>query len=379
MKKLIKFTIIGLSVLILGAFLIPVLFKDKILQLVKVEINKNVQAKVDFKDLHLSFFRHFPKLSIALEDVSIIGFNDFKNDTLLSAPAVEASVNIMSLIKANDIKVYGVFLQSPRIHALVHKNGKANWEISKADTLTTAMTTESSAFKMQLEQYAISDGYIYYKDESIDASAEIEGLSHEGKGDFTNDIFTLSTSTKAINANFTYADIPYLINAQTGVDADIEINNKTSKYSFKEANVLVNELKLIANGFFQLDNDSTYTMDIAFDAPSNDFKNILSLVPAIYKTDFDKLKTGGNVALQGFVKGVYSPNQLPAFKIGMAIKDGFFKYPDLPQPVKNIQLAAQVSNEDGVMDHTIIDLEMSLLNFVYFLKILKQPGILMRL
>ena len=51
MKKLIKFTIIGLSVLILGAFLIPVLFKDKILQLVKVEINKNVQAKVDFKDL----------------------------------------------------------------------------------------------------------------------------------------------------------------------------------------------------------------------------------------------------------------------------------------------------------------------------------------
>ncbi len=283
------------------------------LNLLRVKIIKNVVAKVDFKNFNLSFFRHFPKLSIALEDVSITGFNDFKNDTLLSAPAVEASVNIMSLIKAEDIKVYGVFLQSPRIHALVHKNGKANWEISKTDTLKSA-TTESSAFKMQLEQYAINDGYIYYKDESIDASAEIEGLDHEGKGDFTNDIFTLSTSTKAINANCTYAHIPYLINAQTGIDADFEINNKISKYSFKEANILVNELKLIANGFFQLDNDSTYTMDIAFDAPSNNFKNILSLVPAIYKTDFDKLKTGGNVALQGFVKGVYSPNQLPAFK-----------------------------------------------------------------
>jgi hypothetical protein len=363
MKKLIKFTIIGLSVLILIAFLIPVLFKDKILQLVKVEINKNVQAKVDFKNLDLSFFRHFPKLSIALENVSIIGFNDFKGDTLLSAPTVEASVNIMSLIKANDIKVYGVFLQSPRIHALVHKNGKANWDISKTDTLITATATGSSPFKMQLEQYAISNGYVYYKDESIDASAEIEGLDHEGKGHFTDDIFTLSTSTKAVNANFTYAHIPYLVNAQTGVDADIEINNSTSKYSFRNANILVNELNLIANGFFQLDNDSTYTMDIAFDAPSNEFKNILSLVPAIYKTDFDKLKTRGNLALQGFIKGVYSPNQLPAFKIGIAIKDGFFQYPDLPQPVKNIQLAAQVSNEDGVMDHTIIDITKARLEF----------------
>ena len=362
MKKLIKFTVITLSVFTLGAFLIPVLFKDKIVQLVKVEINKNVEAKVDFKALHLSFFRHFPKLSIALEDVSIIGLNDFKDDTLLSAPTVEASVNVMSLIKADDIKVYGVFLKSPRIHALVHKNGKANWEISKTDTLTS-VTTESSAFKMHLEQYAISDGYIYYKDESINASGEIEGLDHEGKGNFADDIFTLSTSTKAIKANFTYAHIPYLINAQTGVNADFEINNKISKYSFKQANILVNELKLIANGFFQLDNDSTYTMDIAFDAPSNDFKNILSLVPAIYKTDFDKLKTGGNIALHGFVKGVYSPNQLPAFKIGMEIKNGFFQYPDLPQPVKNIQLAAQVSNEDGVIDHTIIDITKARLEF----------------
>jgi hypothetical protein len=362
MKKLIKFSVISLSLLILIAFLIPVLFKDKILQLVKIEINKNVQAKVDFQDLHLSFFRHFPKLSIALENVSIIGFNDFKGDTLLSAPTVEASVNIMSLIKANDIKVYGVFLQSPRIHALVQKNGKANWEISKTDTLTS-VTGESSPFKMQLEQYAIRNGYIYYKDESIDVSAEIEGLDHEGKGDFTNDIFTLSTSTKVLNANFTYAHIPYLVNAQTGVNADIEINNKTSKYSFKKAIVLVNELKLITNGFFQLVNDSTYTMDIAFDAPSNEFKNILSLIPAIYKMDFDKLKTGGNVALQGFVKGVYSPKQVPAFKIGMAIKDGFFQYPDLPQPVKNIQLTAQVSNEDGVMDHTIIDITNARLEF----------------
>lgn len=210
MKKVLKFTAISLAILLLIAFLIPVLFKSKILTLVKTEINKNIEAKVDFKDLNLSLFRHFPKLSVTLKDVSVTGLNDFKDDTLLSAPAIDASLNIMSLVKAKDIKVYGLFLQSPRIHALVNKEGKANWEITKADTSTANSTDDSSPFQMHLEKYAISDGYIYYNDASIGMNAEIGGLDHEGKGNITDDIFTLSTSTKALTANFTYANIPYL-------------------------------------------------------------------------------------------------------------------------------------------------------------------------
>ena len=354
MKKLLKYTGITILVLFIFALLIPVLFKDKILRVVKVEINKNIEAKVEFKDLDLSLFRHFPKLSVAMEDVSVTGVKEFQKDTLLSAAAIDASVNLIGLIKGKEIDVHGVHLKSPRIHALVNKEGKANWDIAKPDT-TTAASGETSSFQMELKKYSIEDGYVYYNDESSNMSAEISGLYHEGKGNFSDDIFTLSTSTKTVAANFTYANVPYLFNAQTGIDAEIEINNKTSKYSFNNAAILVNELKLVTNGFIQLDNDSTYTMDIAFDAPSNEFKTILSLVPAVYKTEFEQLKTSGTAALKGFVKGVYSPQRIPAYKVDINIKDGFFQYPDLPQPVKNIQLSAQVSNPDGVMDNTVIN------------------------
>ncbi len=354
MKKVLKYTGISLLTLILLAFLLPILFKGKIVNMVKAEINKSLEAKVDFKDVSLSLFRHFPKLSIGLEDMSVVGLHEFKNDTLLSAKTVDASVNIMSLFGGKDMKIHGVFLESPRIHALVNKEGKANWEITKEDT--TASTGEPSAFQVKLEKYAIKKGYVYYKDESSDMSAEITGLDHEGSGDFTQDLFTLTTKTKTVAANFTYAGVPYLVNAQTGIDADFEIDNNKSRYGFKNAAIAVNDLKLVADGFMQLDNDSTYTMDIKFDAPSNEFKNILSLVPAIYKNDFDKLKTSGAASFKGFVKGVYSPTQLPAYHVNLDIKDGFFQYPDLPQPVKNIQVAAQISNPDGVMDNTVVDI-----------------------
>lgn len=357
MKKALKITAFVLIILLAAAFAIPILFKKQIAELVKKEVNKSLTATVNFSDVSLSLFRHFPKVSINLEGLTVIGTEEFAKDTLLSADGFDASVNLISVIRGKDIKVSGVFLQSPRIHALVNKDGKANWDIAKADTSAdVSADTAVSAFKMTLQKYEINDGYIYYRDETANMSAEISGLNHVGTGDFTQDEFMLSTTTQTAATTFIYEAIPYLANTKADVKADIKIDTKTNTYTFKTDDISLNNLQLSAGGLFQLVNDSTYRMDIQFKSPSNDFKDILSLVPAIYKTDFDKIKTSGSAVFNGFVKGVYSPQQLPAYDVNLAIKDGFFQYPDLPKPVKNIQVDLRVSNIDGQLDNTVVDI-----------------------
>ena len=357
LRKTAKITGIILLVLIAAAFLIPIFFKKQITGLVKNEINKSLVAKVDFKDVSLSLFRHFPKISISLDELSVVGTNEFAKDTLISAKTFDASVNLISAIKGKDIKVYGVFLESPRIHALMNKDGKANWDIARPDNDTTGSPdTSPSEFKMSLQHYEIKNGYLYYKDETADMSTEIVDFDHEGSGDFTADVFTLKTKTKAENAGFIYTSIPYLNNAKAVINGDIQIDNTNSKYSFKTDEVKLNNLNLNAEGFFQLVNDSTYNMDIKFKTPSNEFKDILSLIPGIYKKDFDKIKTSGQAAFNGFVKGTYSPQQMPAYDVNLDVSNGFFQYPDLPKPVKNIQLAIHASNPDGKPDNAVIDI-----------------------
>ena len=356
MKKALKITGIVLLVLIAAAIIIPIAFKKQITHLVKKEINNNLNAKVEFADVSLSLFRHFPKVSISINDISVVGIEDFKNDTLIAAKNIEASVNLISVIKGKNIKVSGVYLQSPRIHALVNKDGKANWDIAKTDSTAASTDSTASAFKMTLQKYRISDGYIYYRDASSDMSAEIKNLDHEGSGDFTEDEFTLSTSTNAEAASFTYATIPYLANTKTSIVADVKINTTNNTYVFKTDDIVLNNLNVSAEGSFQLVNDSTYNMDIKFKSPSNEFKDILSLIPAVYKNDFDKIKTSGSALFNGWVKGIYSPQQLPAYDINLEVKDGFFQYPDLPKPVKNIQVTMHLSNPDGKMDNTVVDI-----------------------
>ncbi|TCJ13140.1 hypothetical protein EPD60_13815 [Flaviaesturariibacter flavus] len=355
LKKILKGLALLVGIFLLFAFTAPFLFKKQLVGALKKEMNAQLNAQVDFNDVSLSFFRRFPRVSVAVEGLRVVGSGAFEGDTLVQANKVEAALNFWSVVRGSDFKIYSVSLDAPRINAIVHKDGAANWDILKPDT--SAATSEASApYTLQLTKYALTNADIRYTDESAGIYTHLSGLDHEGSGDFTSEKFTLKTKTKAGGLTVRYGAIPYLSDVATTVDADLEIDNKTNTYTFNNGKISINALQLLTNGSVQLLTDSTYKMDLSLKAPSTTFREVLSLIPALYKKDFDKIKTSGSAKFEGFVKGVYGPTQLPAFNVKLDVANGFFQYPDLPQPVKNINLALQVENPDGVTDHTTIRL-----------------------
>ncbi len=364
-KKLFKIVGYTLLALILILLLAPWLFKGKIMQFAKAQLNEYVLGESDFSDLSISFFRNFPNVSVGIQDFYIKGINEFKNDTLISAKEFAVTVNPYSFVFGDTWKINRITVETPRIKALVNKDGAANWEIIK-DTEEVEDTTtveEPFTFNLNLKEYIIRNGYIYYNDKTLNVATEIEALNHSGKGNFTESIFTLFTTTSADAVTVVYEGIPYLSNVKTAIDADIEIDNTQDKYSFNTDKIHLNALNLSTNGYFQFVNDTTYGMDIQFKAPSTEFKHILSMVPAIYRNDFDKIQTSGTALLEGFVKGEYNDYVMPAYNAKLVVNDGFFQYPDLPKPVKNIQIDAEVNNPDGQLDNTIVKVSKAHIEF----------------
>jgi len=346
MKKTLKITGIVLLILIGVAFAIPLLFKGKITNLIKTQVNKSLTAKVDFTDVDLSLFRNFPRLAVRLDSLRVTGTGEFAEDTLVSARQIDVAVNLLSVISGDVIKIHSIKVDQARVHAIVHKNGHNNWSITIPDTVAqnTGAPTASKPFKMALQEYALTDAFISYRDDSSHMSSEISGLNHSGSGDFTSDLFTLQTNTRTESLTFTYGGIPYLLRAHTNVVVNFQVDNKAAKYAFKVDDLSINDLKLNTEGFIQAVNDSAYTMDIKFNAPSNDFKSILSMLPAIYQKDFASIKTSGEASFSGSVKGLYDSRHLPAYHVNLAVKNGQFQYPDLPKPVQHINITLAIGN-----------------------------------
>jgi len=358
MIKKISLGILGFILLFIAALWIaPNFFKSKIVSFAKEQLNANLNANVDFEDIKLSLIKDFPDLHVCLEGLEIVGKGDFKKDTLANIPQLALTLNIKSLFDQEQIEVKQVKVIDAKILAKVLRDGRANWDIMLPDTAAVVTTdAEPTAFNVGIRAYSLSNTDITYDDASLVTKVVLKGLNHEGKGDFTQDLFTLNTKTNIDAFTINYEGIPYLNRVKTKADTDFAMDMVNGKYTFKGGKVLLNALLIDVDGWLQMPpNSEDIKMDIAFDAKESDFKYLLSLMPAIYMNDFKGMETKGRMALKGFVKGTYNERQMPGFNLDLKATNAYFKYPDLPKAVKNIEVDMQIKNPDGVPDNTEIN------------------------
>ena len=362
MKKAIKIFAVVLLVLVGAVVALPFVFKDKIFDIARKESRKSLNAEVDFKGLDLSIFKSFPDFTLSLHEFSVVGVEDFDGDTLAYIPNLEFTIDIMSVISGEEIQVKSFFLEKPFFQAIVLQDGRANWDIMKPSEEVEAIEAEEKAagepttYKASLKEYGINEARIIYDDRASKMYAEILNLTHTGNGDFTQDIFDLRTVTDIEKLTYVDGSMKYLNQAKINFVMDLEMNMPEMKFTFKENELALNELFLGMDGWVAMPEDDI-DMDITFFAKKTEFRNILSLVPAVYMTDFESLKSSGSLALNGFAKGVYNDEKMPAFELKMLVENGQFAYPDLPSDVKNVNLNMLISNADGNLDNTVIDIK----------------------
>ena len=110
---------------------------------------------------------------------------------------------------------------------------------------------------------------------------------------------------------------------------------------------------ILIDGWVEL-KDPAIDMDLKLNTNDVGFKEILSLIPAIYATEFSSLKTDGTATLTASAKGMLQGDTVPAFNIDMQVKNAMFRYPALPAGVDQINVSANVQNPGGNIDLTTI-------------------------
>lgn len=357
--KRILLTIGVLIFLLLAlAVLVPVLFKDKIEAAVKSEVNEHINAVVDWGDWDITLFRSFPDLSVDIEQVKVANLAPFEGTELANIGAITLTVDIKSLF-GDKIDIKRVGLERPVIHVKVLEDGRANWDIAKADTTAAEVDTDTAttAFNIGLREYWVEDGRLTYDDASLGMLMKLHGLDHRGKGDFTQDLFTLSTVTHADTADVLFDGVKYLRNAAVDIKADLGMDLPNMKFTFMENEAAINQLVLGFDGWLAMPGDDIDT-DITWEAKKTDFGTLLSLVPAEFATDLNGVQMSGKAAFSGFVKGVYNGSRMPGFGVAMDVDNGRFKYPDLPAAVEQVFVDLKVNSPAGTdLDGMVVDLK----------------------
>ncbi|MFV0311722.1 MAG: AsmA-like C-terminal region-containing protein [Dysgonomonas sp.] len=358
MKKVLTIIGVVLIVIIIAMISIPFLFKDKIKTAVLNVANEQLNAKVDIKDFGLNLFSNFPNATLSLEDASITGIGDFEKDTLVQAKSGSVTIDLMSLFGSN-YNISRINLDRASVYAKVLADGRTNYDIMKTDSTATDTETENSTpFNLNLKKITVNDCNIVYQNDSTKMKLVLNKWSGEISGDFSASETTIKTTSEISEISFYMDGIPYLNKVKGNADATINANFDNMKFTFDKSEIRINELKASIDGWFTMQGKNYEDMDfdLKLNAPDTQFKDILSLVPAMYTADFKDVKTSGTATLDAYIKGLWQGENYPAFDVKIGVNNAMFQYPSLPKSVNDINLAVDINSKGGSLDNMIIDI-----------------------
>ena len=365
MKKIVKIVAIVVAVVLVAAFVAPMLLRGKIAQIVKREANEMFDARVDFEKLDISLLRHFPRASLDLKGLTVVGAGPFEGDTIVAANRISVVVNPMSLFGDDGFEVTKVILAEPALHAHKLADGKVNWDIVKASGEEPAageVSSEegSSSFSLSIRDFRISDATIRYEDDSTGMRFSTAPLSLRLRGDMSADQTDLDQTDLDLRltagaVRLVSGGIPLLSDAEAELDAVIAADLKNNRFTFSRNRLRLNAIELTLDGWAEMKDDAV-AMDITAGCDKVQFKDVLSLVPAFYTRDFRNLSASGELSMALWARGEMRGAALPAFELKTEVRNGIFQYSSLPKAVDGINIAVRIANPGGVMDKTEVDL-----------------------
>lgn len=379
--KIAGFTLLGL---ILITFLLPYFFPEFVAKKIKIWSNQALATEVNFSKARLSFFNHFPSLTLTLHDFTLKGSAPFSNANLVQADEVALGIDLSSIF-ASKININQIFLDKGKIDIQVSADGQPNYNVYKSepDTATTAATPDSAGASLKLENIHLDKTELVYNDRSLPMTITAKGFHYTGSGDLSKAIFDLHSDLRIDSFKLAYDGQTYITDKKLQADLITKINTSSLTLLFEKNDLLINRLPVQLHGIFEFLKDG-YNMDFNLRSKETDLHDVITAIPQEYLHYFDNTEINGHTEIVASLKGNYSAatNDMPSLAFNMKVTDGFVSHNKAKLPAKNLRLNLDAKlpalNTDSLtisIDSFFFNIDKDYFNSVIFLKGLNVPYI----
>ena len=360
MKKILIIIAIVVAVLVAALAAIPLFFKQTLIEKAKITINKNVNAEVEFTDLKLSLLRSFPKVTLELTDILVVGKGEFRTDTLFTVPSLRTKTPLKELFGKENIGIEEIILDRPVLKLVVGPTGNVNWDLMPESDQTAAVPssggeTEEDGLILQLEKIEIIKANFIYEDRETDMLMKLNDIDIGISGEMYGTAAQLLAEGTAAQFFLNYAGVNYISNTSVETRTVLNVDYDKMDIEIQENELLINRLPLEVLGLIQMPGDTMF-FDLHIQTKESGFDNFLALVPPDYEAYLDDIQTNGTATISGSVKGFYFDEDYPAFNLKMDVANGNVHYADLPEEIKNISADVSITKPQGVLDLTEVNI-----------------------
>ena len=326
--------------------------KNILINELKLQIKEDVTVQLE--NINLTWFTHFPDISLQLDDLKIYQKTELTVDTLISVKELGLGLDISELLQ-NDFTIEKIFIANGSCGMKIDTENN-NFNIFKPrlkkDSLDTKIAFELEEVHLENFSYSYSDiskGDLYsvsFEETTATVMFENKNWNIDLAGPLSiNDITTSNTN--------------YLKDKR--IDSQIYLKYQPEKKQFILDNsyITINEAQFELEGAYT--NNLAKNLNLKISAKEGKISNVTSLLPNSFGQIFKSYQTKGNIYFSGQVFGNLSEGA-PSINVNFGFNKTSFSDPNTNQNISNATLQGSFSNGKN-KDNSSSTLEIKTLSF----------------
>ena len=336
--KIFKIILLTLSCFITFLAVLPYFFKDEINNGIKDIANNYIKTEVEFKDLEISFFTHFPKLTVTLNETSIKESAPFNHKHLIEAKKIALGVDVKTLL-SDQIIFNELMISDAKIHLKVDSLGHNNFDIMISSE--EVKEENSSSVGLMLNDINISNSNFIYDDQKTKTLLDLKGFDYNGLIDFKDGVLVLDANSSINNTLFKFDEEIFVNQLPFRGDINTKIDLNRLRFDFIENQLKLGEFPFELKGNLELmESKSIFNLNIS--SEKNQLEHIPAIVPIAYQDYFKDLKLSGSSRLLFTMIGEMNAEEKlnPSIHIEVETNDAGVNYQNSKTPIQNLKLKA---------------------------------------
>ena len=331
--------IVGVLLVVVCVAIWLIFTPARLTPIVRQVADKYITCQHEVGEVDLTFFSTFPEFGLRVDGLCLINPTEgAQSDTLLAAPEVVATVNIVEFLQHSNLVVRELSLPDAVANIYIAADGTTNFNVFalSSDTTTTDTTSSGLPFKqISVDAARIEGRYISFVDEKDSISASLANTVLAARIGSWDDVL-LTLQSEAVSA--TLGDMQYADSLQVAVSLPVSVDLENMHFALHKAELQVNEFALQLDG--TADIGDSITLDIHARAHEWQIAPLLALLPASVTDMLRDISVDGRVSLDADVRGVYCGAHMPLVDAHVVLEDGRGKYTALPYTLRDVALDA---------------------------------------
>ncbi|MGB5509941.1 AsmA family protein, partial [Robiginitalea sp.] len=309
----------------------PILFHNYIAEKVTEVTSDYLTTELRFKDTRATFFRHFPSLTLSMEDAEIMGSQPYSREPLLKAETLVFSISVWRLLLTREVKIDEIDLEKAVVSFKSDRFGRPNYLIFKDNSADPDASNSPSETIVTLDRIRIQEADLSYVDRLRGIDISTRGFDYDGVGSFQNGKLELGSRFDIDSVDVTFQDVQYLKNKHLTANISSLYNDNNVSLLFEKNDLKINELELSLTGKLDFEPDG-YSYQVDIRTGGSHLKDIISLLPEQYVHWRDKTEVDGMVDANLHMSGLNNSRRdtLEESRIALELdfRDGKLKYRD---------------------------------------------------